>query len=202
MARDVVTGMTEEQAEKAGRAERPMLVYIYDDGKDEDDQRGAIESDRAFTQDEKVAIGARFFACLRIEKESAKEDRVLAKYARRAPVLVFVRPNFDIVSSQSGRFNSSKIFSAMCSTMKKDYENCVSTVLKEQKKITKERADLQRDKDELTRLDEKIAEEENSRRRAVLNKERDELNEKITALEEKLRERENKLYVLERKAAS
>jgi uncharacterized protein YeeX (DUF496 family) len=202
VARAVVTGMTEEEAAKASRAERPLLVYIYDDSKDDDDQRAAIETDRAFTQNEKVAIGARFFDCLRIEKESAKEDRVLAKYAKRAPALVFVRPNFDVVTSHSGRFNASKIFSAMCATMKKDYENRIATVLKEQKAISKERADLQRDKDELARLDEKIAEEENARRRADMNKERDELNEKITAIEEKLRERENKLYVLEPKATS
>lgn len=201
MAHTVVTGMTEDQAAEASRAERPMLVYIYDDSKDEEDQRGAIETDRAF-QNEKVAVGARFFACLRIDQEQAKEDRILAKYARRAPALVFVRPTFDVVTSQSGRFNASKIFSSMCATMKKDYENRVSEVLKEQKKISKERAALQRDKDELARLDEKIAEEENARRRGALNKERDELNEKITAVEEKLRERENKLYVLEPKATS
>ena len=56
VVRHVVTGMTEGESARAQRAQKPMLVYVYD-GNDEDAQI-AIEEDRAF-QTEKVAVGAR-----------------------------------------------------------------------------------------------------------------------------------------------
>jgi len=175
--------MTEEQSKKASLAERPLFVFIHDA-----DATTGQEDDKAFS-DERVAIGARFFDCVRISKGDAVEDRLIASHAVKAPVLVFVRPNYEVVSAHPARFNATKIFDAMCATMKKDYKNCVDTVLKQQREIEKDRATLEREKEKLAKL------EEEGKGSAKTEKMRVE----IAATESKLLTREETLYKLEPK---
>lgn len=190
VARDLTTGMTEAEAAEAARAERPMVVFVYDP-----DSEDADDTDKAF-QEERVAVGARFFDCLRISKLDAAEDRLLASYAEKAPVLVFVRPTFEVAASQTARFNANKIFAAMCTTMKKDYKNCVDTVLKKQREIQKERASLERDKEKLAKLDEQAGNSESRRAKA------DKLRAEIADAEAALDEKESSLYQLEPKESA
>jgi hypothetical protein len=188
--------MTEEQSAQAERNARPMMVYVYD--VNDEEAMTAMEEDRVF-RDERVAVGARFFDCLRINSEAAEEDRLLAPKARRLPALIFVRPNFEIASSMNRRFSASRVFKAMCTTMRKDYANCVQTVLKKQKEIMKDRVALSKDRTDLNRLNEKIADETSANRRKRLIQERDELEGKITQLTAQLDAKENELYKLELK---
>ncbi len=191
--------MTEAEAAKASRADRPMLVYVYrDSDKDSEDPRGAIESDRAFATD-KVAIGARFFDCLRMTAAEAKKDRILAKMARSAPCLVFVRPNFEIAATLRGTPSGGKIFGAMCKTMRLDYENCVATAVKSLKGIDKARAKLQRDRDVLARLDKKLTDTRGARK-VSLEKKRETLNDKLAKADAALLKRENSVFDLKPRA--
>jgi hypothetical protein len=183
VGQDITTGMTEEQAAKVSRADRPFFVFIHDA-----DAEVGTEDDKAF-QDERIAIGARFFDCVRISKGDAAEDRLLKPYADKAPILVFVRPNYEIVTTHQARFNASKMFDAMCATMKKDYKNCVQTVVKKQRDIQKERASLDRDRDKLARLEEDGADSP----KAV------KLRAEIEASESELATKEGALYQLEPK---
>jgi len=200
VSRGIVTGMTEEEAARASRAEKPMLIYLYADDPDaEEDPRNAVETDKAFTGSEKVAVGARFFDCLRIDAESAAEDRLLSDHVRKAPCLLFVRPTFEIVTVQTGKFNANKIYDAMCRTMKLDYDNSVQTALKEQQDIGRERDKLQILKDKLARIESDIAEERSDAARRSLDADRAELAEKIAATDQELRTRENALYQLQPK---
>jgi len=175
--------MSEEEAAKASRADRPFFVFIHDIDAEE-----GTEDDKAF-QDERIAIGARFFDCVRISKGDAAEDRLLKPYSEKAPILVFVRPNYEIVASHAARFNASKIFDAMCATMKKDYKNCVQTVVKKQRDIQKDRAALERDKDKLARLEEDSADSPKATK----------LRAEIEATESALLTKEEALYQLEPK---
>jgi hypothetical protein len=183
VSQEITTGMTEEESKKASRAEKPLFVFIHDA-----DATTGTEDDKAF-QDERVAVGARFFDCVRVSKADAAEDRLLASYAPKAPILVFVRPNFEVAASHPARFNGSKVFDAMCLTMKKDYKNCVQTVLKQQREIQKERAALEREKEKLAKL------EEESKASAKTEKMRVDLG----ATESALVTREETLYKLEPK---
>jgi hypothetical protein len=180
---DITTGMTEEEAAKASRAERPLFVFIQDA-----DAEVGTEDDAVFS-DERVAVGARFFDCVRISKADAAEDRLLKPYVAKAPILLFLRPNYDVVASHPARFNASKVFDAMCSTMKKDYKNCVQTVLKEQRDIEKDRAALDRDREKLGKL------EDDGGNAAKAT----ELKQKIEAAESALVTREEALYRLDPK---
>lgn len=175
--------MTEEQSAKASRSERPLLVFVTDA-----DATEGTEDDKAFG-DERVAVGARFFDCVRISKADAAEDRILKSFAAKAPVLVLVRPNYEVAASHGARFNASKLFDAMCATMKKDYKNCVQTVLKTQRDIEKERIAVERDREKLAKLEEESKDSPKAEK----------LRGEIAATESALLTREEALYKLEPK---
>lgn len=183
VSQEITTGMTEEESLKASRAERPLFVFIHDP-----DATEGTEDDKAF-EDERVAVGARFFDCVRVSKADAAEDRILKAFAAKAPILVFVRPNYEVAGTHQARFNASKVFDAMSATMKKDYKNSVETVLKQQREIEKERAALEREREKLSKL------EEESKGSARTEKIRTDL----AATESALVTREETLYKLEPK---
>ena len=137
--------MTEEEATRALRNERPLLVYIYPEAgaKEQDDPRVAVEEDPAF-HDHGVVVGARFFDCVRIHEEDAREDRALKGYAGSAPCLVLVRPDFTPTKCLRGRFNAGRIFPAMGATLEMDYENSLKKIVKEQGQIEEELAKVYR----------------------------------------------------------
>jgi hypothetical protein len=198
VSKDIVTGMTEEAAAEASLHDKPMLVLVYD--ANDEEARYAIEKDRNFTN-EKVAIGARFFDRMAIDSENAAKDHLFGKKLGRLPSLYFVRPNYEIVSVMRVKFSASKVFSAMCATMKKDYENCVKTVLKKQREIMKDRVALDKDVTKVDRLTEQIADEKSARKRKLMVAERDKLEKVVSERQAKITERENALYQLEPKEA-
>lgn len=193
VAEDIVTGMSEDAAAKASLHDKPMMVFVYD--ANDDEARYELESDRNFTN-EKVAIGARFFDRMAIDSENAAKDRLFRGKLGRLPALYFVRPNYEIVSVMRVKFSASKMFSAMCATLKKDYANCVKTVLKKQREIMKERVALDKDVTKVERLNEQIADEKSARKRKELVAERDELEKVVSEKQAKITERENALYKL------
>jgi hypothetical protein len=83
--------------------------------------------------------------------------------------------------------------------MKKDYANCVNTVLKKQRAIMKDRVALDKDVTKLDRLNDEIADEKSARKRKALIAKRDALEKTVTESQEKLTKREDALYVLEPK---
>jgi hypothetical protein len=94
------------------------------------------------------------------------------------------------------KFGASKVFRAMCSTMQKDYENCVNTVLKKQREIMKDRVALDKDLTKMERLNEQIVDEKSAKKRKAMISERDVLEKKIGEIQAKLTARENALYEL------
>lgn len=189
-----MTGMSEEDSAEVSLHDKPMMVLVYD--AEDEEARYAIEQDRNFTN-EKVAIGARFFDRMAIDSENALKDRMFGGKLKRLPALYFVRPSYEIVTVMSVKFSAGKVFRAMCATMKKDYANCVSTVLKKQREIMRDRVALDKDVSQLDRLNDQIADEKNARRRKALVSKRDALEKTVTEKKEGLKKREDALYVLE-----
>lgn len=200
LAPAVTTGMTEEEAQEAHRSDRPLLVYIYPEAASEreDDPRVAVEEDPAF-REAGVVVGARFFDCVRIHEEDAREDRILKRYAASAPCLVFVRPDLTPTKCLKGRFSAASIFPAMCATLKLDYENCLRTTLKEQGKLEDEMVKVYQRQAEVAALDRKVEDEKNAERKKQVEAERKALLDEIRAAEDALRARENALYELKPK---
>ena len=198
VSRDIVTGMSEEDAAEASRHDKPMMVLVYD--ANDEDARYAIEQDRNFTN-EKVAIGARFFDRMAIDSENAAKDHLLKGKLKRLPSLYFLRPNYEIVSVMRGKLSAGKVFRVMCATMQKDYENCVSTVLKKQREIMKDRVALDKDLTRIDRLTAQIADEKSARKRKDMIARRDALDKTVTERQTKLTAREDALYALKLKKA-
>ena len=199
VSKDVISGMTEEESRSTLTTDKPMMVFVYD--ADAEDQRYMVEEDKVFF-DDMVAVGARFFDCLRIDIESARTDRALAKSVKRAPALLFLRPDYTVHKTLTGRFSARKIFAAMCSTTKQDYKSCVKSAFAGQKKLNKERTKLDREWVKLDQLNSRIDDEKGQRKRAKLIKKRDALDKKLSDAEVKLDECEAKLYKLTPKATS
>jgi hypothetical protein len=179
------------------------MVYIYPEpaSEREDDPRVAVEEDPAF-RDESVVVAARFFDCVRIHEDNAREDRTLKGYARSAPCLVFVRPDFTAAKSLRGRFSASRIFPLMCATLKLDYDNCARKALKEQEKLEEELAKLYQRRAELAVIEEEIAQEKDAGRRGQRKAERDALAREVDGAEQTLRAQENALYELKPKTGA
>jgi hypothetical protein len=198
---EIATGMTEEQARLAHRHDRPLLVYVYPEaaqGEDED-PRVAVEEDAAF-RDEGVVVGARFFDCVRIHQQDAREDRALKAFAGSAPCLVFVRPDFTPTKSLRGRFNAKSIVPAMGATLEADYANSLRKTMKEQEKLEGELVKVYQRQSELAAMDGKIADEKCATKRKELQGKRDVLAGEIRTAEDALRAQEKALYELKPKA--
>jgi len=194
---DVTSGMTESQAKAISRNGKPLLVYVYNDEADEE-ARYSIEEASAFF-DDKVAVGARLFDCVRIDMESAKSDSALKDHLGRANTIVFLRPDYkfaDSIEFKSTKVKARSVFGAMCKTMKLDYKNCVATTYKKMKSIQKERAKLTPDARKVAQFDEKILAEANAKKRDKLVANRDKAQEELDAANAKIDEKEGKLFDL------
>ena len=189
--------MTEKEAAALSRMDRPMLVYVYNDEKDED-ARFAIEESNAFAND-KVAVGARFFDCVRIDLETAKKDRALKGHLGTENSLIFVRPDYKVataVNFKSTKLKAAKIFSGMCKTMQMDYSNCVKTAYTKMQKLQKSRVKLDRELLKVTQIDDKIVAEKSAKKREKLIAERDKAQGKLDEQYAKIDEQMGKLFEL------
>lgn len=189
--------MTEAQAESISRSDKPLLVYVFNDAEDEE-SRYSIEEASAFF-DDKVAVGARLFDCVRIDMESAKSDGALKEHLGRENTLIFLRPDYKFVSAiefKSTKVKARSIFSAMCKTMKLDYKNCVSTTYKKVKALQKKRSKLEPDTRKVLDYEEKILAEENAKRRDKLVAKRDKVQAELDEANASFDEEENKLFDL------
>ena len=198
VSKDVTTGMTEKEAAAVVRHERPILVYVYNDEKD-DDARFAIEEAAAFAND-KVAVGARFFDCVRLDLETAKSDRMLKEHLGRQNSLLFVRPDYSVANAmhfKGSKLAAAKVFGAMCKTMKLDYSNCVKSAYSKMQKLQKSRVKLDREMVKVNQLDEKIVAEKSAKKREKMIKERDKEQEKLDAQYAKIDEKMGKLFALQ-----
>lgn len=194
---EVTSGMTEAQALSVSRRDKPLLVYVYNDVAD-DQARYSIEEAGAFF-DDKVAVGARLFDCVRIDIESAKNDGALKEHLGRDNTLVFLRPDFSFASSiefKGDKIKARSVFGDMCKTMKLDYENCVATTYKKMKALQKDRAKLESDARKVADYEEKILAETSATKREKLVASRDKIQAKLDAEYAKIDEQENKLFAL------
>lgn len=187
--------MTEAEAAATANAERPMLVFVYPAPKDgELHPRFLVEQDEAFRAD-KVAVGARFFDCLRISATDAAKDRVLKEAAEDAPCVVFVRPNYEVAKVVK-KTSERSLFRAMCKTMKLDYETCVATAYKKQERLLKEERELDKERVELIEIEQDLSETESKGKIKRLERKRDKLEAKINEKQAEIDEASAKLYEL------
>lgn len=196
-----VSGMSQAEAQRAARASKPMLVYIFGSDRESGrDPRFLVEDHRVF-QDETVAVGTRFYTCLRLHQLDAKKDRALKKYASRAPCLVLLRPDYRGVKCLQMKWKADKVYRAMDATLGKDFTNCIHCALKARKTMQQEDAAIAQGRAEQADLDRRIAGEKNAAARASLQKKRDALAGRLDLAEKDLTRRKKELFELKPKQA-
>jgi hypothetical protein len=196
-----LSGTTEAEAKRAARADRPMLVYIFGtDRSSGRDPRFMVENDKVFL-DENVAVGTRFYTCLRIHELDAKQDRALKRYASRAPCLVLLRPDYRGVKCLRAKWKADKVYLAMDVTLGKDFTNCIHCAKKARKAMQQEDAAIAQGRADQADLEQRIAREKNAPRRASLEQKRNALAGRLAKAKEELGRRKKKLFELQPKQA-
>lgn len=121
----------------AMRADRPMLVLVAGSGADE---KAMTKLEDVVFKSEQVAIGAKFFATLKITPEQAAQDRVLSKAGTDAPRVVLVTRDYKVHDVLDGSgVSASKLLKSMESLARAEYQTDFGAVLKDYAKLLNER---------------------------------------------------------------
>lgn len=113
-----------------------MVIYIAAD--DETSTTARKLEDISF-KDERVAIGAKFFRCVKISAANAAEDRLLKEHGSSTPRLIFVKRNYEVVGVlENNKLSASKIQKEMAKLCKDEYTNSFSSMLSNYAKLLNE----------------------------------------------------------------
>jgi hypothetical protein len=142
-----MTGANEDGEQKPAPAntsriaERPMMVYVTSPDATNRDTR---KFEDVVLKSEAVAIGAKFFDCVRISEANADQDRILAKAGRGSPRLVFLNREYEVSKTVTARsLSSSRITKAMKLVVKESYENNFDKMVKAYVKLLTRRDGLE-----------------------------------------------------------
>ena len=139
--------------------------------------------DPALFENDKVGIGSRLFDCVRIRADRAEADPVLGRYVRQAPCVVLLRPNREAVAVLKTRTSAGRLVGSMSKTLRKDFDNKLSAIVREARDLAKKETALQLQRDRLARLDRR--------------QDRDRLQKEIETKEAALIQRREALYTLQ-----
>jgi len=146
--------------ENAGRAraDRPMLVYVMSD--DNTDSNTRKLEDICFA-DERVAIGSKFFDCIKITAGDALQDRLLSANGDSTPRLLLITRDYDVEEVlEKKELSSGRVVRAMSGAVRKDYSDSFDSMVSNYQKLL----------NELDRLDGKRALIADKKQRAGDNK--------------------------------
>jgi len=136
--RAAVTGSDAPTDPEAGSryAKRPMLVYVTSD-----DATNAISrklEDVGFA-DERVAIGSKFFKCIKISTGDALQDRLIKKHGKSTPRLIFLKRDYTVLSVLERRnLSGGKIVKSMARLARAEYKNSFDSMVSTYAKLLNE----------------------------------------------------------------
>ena len=125
-------------SEGAGRlvADRPMLIYVTAD--DATSVATRKLEDISF-KDERVAIGGKFFRCVKISAGDAAQDRLLKDAGKATPRLILVKRNYEVIKVlEKKKLSASKVQAAMAKLAKAEYKSSFSSMLSKYAKLLNE----------------------------------------------------------------
>jgi hypothetical protein len=96
-------GETEEVETSEARptASKPFFIYVTADASEEDGGFDKVES--VIFNDDKVAVGANAFLCIRMTAEEAEAHPVVSEHGSEAPRFVFISHDFEEIEVLEGR---------------------------------------------------------------------------------------------------
>ena len=118
---------TDNKVAQKAVADKPMLIYVTSD--DNTDSYTRKLEDVCFP-DERVAIGSKFFKCIKITTGNALQDRLITKHGKSTPRLLLVTRDYKVLSVLEGRkISSGKLVKAMSGLVRKEYKNSFDSMV-------------------------------------------------------------------------
>ena len=136
--RAAVTGEDAPADPTAGSlyAERPMLIYVTSD--DATNSFSRKLEDIGFA-DERVAVGSKFFKCIKVTTGNALQDRLLKKHGKATPRLLFIRRDYTVMSVLEKRnLSGGKIVKSMARLARAEYKNSFDSMVSSYQKLLNE----------------------------------------------------------------
>jgi hypothetical protein len=104
-----------------------MLVYVVNP--DPTEKKVRKLEDVVF-KNETLALGSRFFRCMKVSEADAAQDRILSEAGRGSPRLVFIARDYKVDSVVSSPRSASKIVRSMKGLANKTYVNKFDKMVK------------------------------------------------------------------------
>jgi hypothetical protein len=97
-----------------------MLVYVV---APRDSESGFDEIDSVILSDDKIAVGAKAFRCVKMTPEDAEKDPIVSDNGKEVPRFVLITPDYDYVKVVEGsHLGVSGMYSAMKTVAGKSYK--------------------------------------------------------------------------------
>ncbi len=111
-------GEEAEEESAAPRADKPILVWVHDPIDEEANAKIA----KVTLDPDKVRVGSAYFQCVKMTKEEALADPLIAESGKECPRMVLVTPDYEVAAVVEGKISSSKLYAAMKKAAKKSYK--------------------------------------------------------------------------------
>ena len=113
-----------------------MLVYVTSD--DNTDAYTRKLEDVCFP-DERVAIGSKFFDCIKVTTGNAMQDRLLAKHGKKSPRILVMTRDYEVLDVLEGKkLSSGKLVKAMSKCVGKEYKGSFDSMVSKYAKLLNE----------------------------------------------------------------
>lgn len=126
----------ENRAAMAVVAEKPLFIFVVADDATNAEMR---KLEDVIFKNEDVAVGAKFFECVKVTAADAGRDRILQTTGEATPRLVFLTRDYKVQSTFGpNQLSAGKIKKSMGSLAASVYEMSFDKVLSEYKKLLNE----------------------------------------------------------------
>ena len=167
--------------------ERPMLVYVTSD-----DATNSISrklEDVGFA-DERVAIGSKFFKCVKISAGNALQDRLIKANGKATPRLLFVKRDYTVMATlERKNLSGGKIVKAMAKLARSEYKNSFDSMVSSYAKLLNELDRLEGKKAQIADNERRVREKPNKSKAKKIEREKVKYDKAVAewkAKEEKL----------------
>ncbi len=179
-------------------APRPLLVYVCT----EDESRDQDRFDDVVLANESFLLAAKFFVCVRVWEEDAREHPLLADIKYKAPAMVAFDSTRKKHLVAAGRASAMKVYGVLCKVGQHDYKTSISGTVRAARNLlgSFDRIDAARDAlgIKLERLN-KARGDGNAAKIRQLQREVEKDQAAIDALAEKTRTRWSEIWDVKRK---
>ena len=160
-----------------------MLVYVTSD-----DATNSISrklEDVGFA-DERVAIGSKFFKCVKISAGNALQDRLIKVNGKSTPRLLFVKRDYSVMATlERKNLSGGKIVKAMAKLARSEYKNSFDSMVSSYSKLLNELDRLEGKKAQIADNERRLREKPNKSKAKKIEREKVKYEKAVDAWKKK-----------------